>query len=438
MKENEQNRQNWQAMQGLFIKKVLEIKPGPKFLPSGRLKTGEKLNYRDVVERASRSMIRFKKPELLIRMIVRIIAEQVKVTHTGVLLYSEKKDSYILIDSKGEEGKKIPIGYVRIPADNPLINIFMGRKRSLIDQHEALVYENLGRLLKDEDLSKKEKGVIDNVNKLKTEMELLGADVCIPAYFKRKLLGILILGHKLSGESFDDGEIGFFATLANDVAMAITNARLIENLQSNVKEIAELYEREHRLFIHTSIALAAAIDARDPYTHGHTERVTYYALKIADELQGVTEISNYKDFKEALRLSSLLHDIGKIGIPDNILNKNKELTKEEFEKVKMHSEIGATILRPIRELGDIIVIVRAHHEKYDGTGYPDGLKGNDIPLTSRVIAVADAFDTMTTERPYKKKKNIEDAIREIERNSGTQFDPAVVNAFLAAHQKNIF
>jgi len=436
--KDEQNRQNWQALQGLFIKKVLEAKPGPRFLPSGRLKTAEKLDYRDVVEKASRSMIRFKKPERLIRMIVRIIREQVKVTHTGVLLYSEKKNSYILIESKGEEGKKIPIGYIRIPADNPLINIFMGRKRPLIDQHEALAYENLEHLLKDEDLSKKGKGLIDEVNKLKTEMELLKADVCIPAYFKRNLLGILILGAKLSGEGFDDEEIGFFATLANDVAMIITNARLIERLQSNVKEIAELYEREHRLFIHTSIALAAAIDARDPYTHGHTERVIYYALKIADELQNVAAISNYKDFKEVLRIASLLHDIGKIGIPDNILNKNKELTKEEFEKVKMHSEIGATILRPIKELGDIIAIVRAHHERYDGTGYPDGLKGDDIPLISRIIAVADTFDTITTERPYKEKKDIEEAVKEIERNSGTQFDPAVVNALLTSHQKNIF
>lgn len=417
------------------MKKVLENKPGPRFLPSGKLKSAEKLDYREVIEKASHSMIRFKKPERLIRMIVRIIAEQIKVTHTAVLLYKQHKDSFVLIDSKGEEGKKIPIGYIRIPSDNPLVNIFNERKAFLLDEHGALVYENLGRPLKNKGALKKEKGLEAKISKVKREMELLKANICIPAYFKRRLLGILILGGKLSGKKFNDREIGFFATLANDVAMVITNAQLIGNLQEKIREVARLYEKEHRLFIHTTIALAAAIDARDPYTHGHTERVTYYAIKIAEELQNTPELSQYKNFRESLRIASLLHDIGKIGTPDHILNKKGGLTKEEFEKVKQHSEVGAAILRPIKELGNIINVVRAHHERYDGTGYPDGLRGDKIPLISRIVAVADTFDTLTTDRPYREKKHVEEALKEIERNSGTQFDPRVVKAFLAAFKK---
>ena len=142
MDKTNQNHNTWRMLHNIFMRKAAEAKP--KFLPSGRLKATEKLDYREVIETASRSMIRFKKPERLIRMIVRIIAEQVMVTHTGILLYNKKKkDSYILIDSKGEQGKKMPIGYIRIPSHSPLINIFMERRTSLLDERGVLIYENL-------------------------------------------------------------------------------------------------------------------------------------------------------------------------------------------------------------------------------------------------------------------------------------------------------
>ena len=411
-------------------------KTRPHFLPSGRLKkTAEKLDYRDVIEKASRSMIRFKKPEHLIRMIVRIIAEQVGVSHTGVLLHKKQKDSYVLIDSKGEEGRKIPIGYIRIPANNALINIFSEKKTPLLDERGVLTYATLPALLKNQALLNKEITLKHKITKIKEEMDLLGADICIPAFFKKRLLGILILGNKLDHTKFDNEEIGFFATLANDVAMAITNAQLIEDLQEKVKEVALLYEREHRLFIHTSIALAAAIDARDPYTHGHTERVTYYSLMIADEMGNTPEIQSYKNFRETLHIGALLHDIGKIGIPDNILNKKRQLNPKEYNKVKDHPQIGATILQPIKELKEIIDIVKTHQERYDGKGYPDGLKGDQIPFTARNVSVADAFDAITTNRPYRKKKNLTEAVKDIEKHSGTQFDPLVVTAFLKAYRK---
>ncbi len=431
----EERRHTWR---GFHRHLVNHIQERPHFLPSGRLKSKLKVDYRQVIENASRSMIRFKNPERLIKMIVRVITEQVGVVHAGVLLYKEPKKSYVLIDSKGEVGMKIPVGFIRIPEGNPLIKIFSEKKSFVLDERGVLTVDKLQQVLKDKELLKKNPKLKDKVNRLRKEMELLGASVCISAYFKKKLLGILILGPKLSGRKFESEEIGFFVTLANDAAMAITNAQLIENLQGKIKEIEGLYERERRMFIHTSIALAAAIDARDPYTAGHTERVTHYSMAIADEFCDISELEtlcgNKKSFKDNLQIAALLHDIGKIGVRDNVLNKKRKLTNSEIKEVMRHAEIGAAILQPIRELGGIIDAVRHHQEKFDGTGYPAGLKGEKIPIMARIISVADTFDAITTNRPYRKKRNAREAMQEIKKCAGTQFDPLIVEAFLRAYK----
>ncbi len=394
-----------------------------------------KYDYQAFLERASRTMIRFKKPEHLIKMIVRTIDEQLKVTHTAVLLFKERKHSYILIDSKGSHGLKIPIGFIKLVADNPLISVFTDKQSYLISETGILRYDDVVAGLRNREILERQSDLYDKLLLIKKQMDLIKAKLCVPCYFKRELLGVLVLGEKISGEAFSREEMGFFVTLANDAAMAIANALLIENLQQKIDEIKELYVREHRIFIHTSIAMAAAIDARDPYTHGHTERVTTYCLAIARELEGIPEVAGYKNFRETLQISALLHDIGKIGVPDHVLNKHGKLTPEEYEEIKKHSIIGATILHPIKELSDVTREIRHHQECYDGSGYPDGLKGADIPLIARIIAVADAFDAITTDRPYKKRKQIEDALQEIKRCSGSQFDPVIVSAFLLAYEK---
>ncbi len=433
---------SWDKLQNSFLDKIAnpDGPPAPenKRIPrgaDGAQGSATRSDYQSFMEKASRTMIRFRKPEHLIKMIVRTIDEQLGVTHTAVLLYKEQKHSFILIDSKGSEGIKIPIGFIKMSPENPLIAAFDEKENYLVSETGILAYEDLINSLRNREVLEKQPDLYDRLLLIKKQMDLIKANLCVPCYFKKDLLGILVLGDKISGEGFSREEMGFFVTLANDAAMALANAQLIENLQGKIEEIKELYIREHRIFIHTAIALAAAIDARDPYTHGHTERVTTYCLSIARELEGMPEVASYKNFRETLQISALLHDIGKIGVPDHVLNKHGSLLPEEFEEIKKHSIIGATILHPIKELSDVAREVRYHQECYDGSGYPDGLKGRDIPLVARIISVADAFDAITSNRPYKKKKSVEDAIQEIKRCSGTQFDPVVVGAFLLAFEK---
>jgi HD-GYP domain-containing protein (c-di-GMP phosphodiesterase class II) len=434
---------SWGKLQGWFVEKLMDQQGGISPLGNPNLfntrmpkdEPIQKHDYQMFLEAASRTMIRFKKPEHLIKMIVKTIDEQLKIMHTAVLLYKGEKKSYILIDSKGTTGLKIPVGFVRLNTDNPLIRIFSEKNSFFISETGILNYDDIIVGLRDRNTLELQPDLYDSLLAIKKQMDLLKAVLCVPCYFKRDLLGILVLGEKINGENFSREEMGFFVTLANDAAMAIANAQLIENLQQRVEEIKELYVREHRIFIHTAIALAAAIDARDPYTHGHTERVTNYCLAIAKELDGVPEVSSYKNFKETLQIAASLHDVGKIGIPDYILSKTGRLSPEEFEEIKKHSIIGATILHPIKELSDVAREVRYHQECFDGSGYPDGLAGNDIPLIARIIAVADAFDAMTTTRPYRKKKAVEETLQELKSKSGTQFDPIIVSAFLLAYQK---
>ena len=173
-------------------------------------------------------------------------------------------------------------------------------------------------------------------------------------------------------------------------------------------------------------ALAAALDARDPYTAGHSERVSTFAVAMADELKLDAEA------RETLRLGALLHDIGKIGVPDEILRKAGALTAAEFESIKEHPSAGARILRSIPFLSPHIPIVELHHERPDGRGYPYGLRGDDIPLAARIVHVADAFDAMTSARAYRSGRLPVEAVAELRRCIGTDFDGPAVEALIAA------
>ncbi|MDD5097032.1 MAG: HD-GYP domain-containing protein, partial [Candidatus Omnitrophica bacterium] len=194
-------------------------------------------------------------------------------------------------------------------------------------------------------------------------------------------------------------------------------------------------ERKHQLFVRTTIALAAAIEAKDHYTHGHTTRVTNFSLEIAQKINQNSKKTFDNKFLENLHIASLLHDIGKIGVPEHILNKRSSLTVGERNRIKEHPMIGVNILKPIKELESSMLGVRYHHERFDGLGYPDGLKGEQIPLLASIISVADSFDAMTTDRPYRPALIRDEAINEIRKLSGQQFCPRVAETFLELCQE---
>jgi HD-GYP domain-containing protein (c-di-GMP phosphodiesterase class II) len=238
--------------------------------------------------------------------------------------------------------------------------------------------------------------------------------ICVPVKLKDKLIGVLETVNKKNG-SFGEEEKELLIALSNQVAVAIENARLYDELRTT--------------FYSTVHALAETIELRDSYTGGHTMRVMKYCLAVGREM-GLSQ----KQMTD-LRLSAILHDIGKIGVRDNVLLKDGRLTVDEFNTMMKHAVYGAEILGPIRQIKDIICGVKWHHEKYDGTGYPDGLKGDAIPVIARIISVADTFDAMTTDRPYRKGLSVEATLKELRACSGTQFDPAAVDAFIRAYDK---
>jgi len=207
-------------------------------------------------------------------------------------------------------------------------------------------------------------------------------------------------------------------SIANQIALVIENQMLF-NVQQDT-------------FLPIIRSLVQALDARDPYTKGHSEQIAIYAVMIAKEL-GLSVID-----VENIRFAGLLHDIGKIGIPEKILNKSGKLTPNEFNQIKLHPYISAQILKPVFLFTSLLPIVYHHHERWDGKGYPDGLAGEDIPLGARILAVADAFDAMISNRVYRQVKNKDAAVNELVKSAAGQFDPRIVDAFLTGLQKQLF
>ena len=237
--------------------------------------------------------------------------------------------------------------------------------------------------------------------------------ICVPVKSRGKIIGVLQAINRAGDRPFTAEDLGLFESLSNQVAIAVENARL--------------YEEVKETFLSTAETLAEAIEKRDPYTGGHVRRVVEISLAIG-EILGLSPQE-----MEALHLVAILHDVGKIGIRDHVLLKEGPLDPEEMAHMQLHPQLGAEILAPIKQLRPVIPAVQYHQERYDGLGYPEGLKGEEIPISARIIAVADTFDAITTDRPYRRKLSDEAAVTEIQRGAGTQFDPKVVEAFTQAY-----
>lgn len=239
--------------------------------------------------------------------------------------------------------------------------------------------------------------------------------MCAPFISKDRVIGIFNIEKPHSANPYTKDDVDLLYTFADETVSSFENAFLLESIQ--------------KAYYETIKALVIAMESKDPYMHGHGERVAKYAVKIAKTMNLPPEEIKVINF------FSILHDIGKIGIPEEIILKPGKLTAKEWKLMRKHPAIGESIIEPIEFLQPVRTLLRHHHEWYNGKGYPDKLKGKDIAVAARILAVADAFDAMQSERPYRKAFSKKKALQEVRKSSGTQFDPMVVKALIQAFVK---
>ena len=240
--------------------------------------------------------------------------------------------------------------------------------------------------------------------------------MCAPLINQGAVLGVIYVDNREKPDNFDEDDTALLSALASQSAVAIDNSRLYENIQQAYHEVI--------------LALMNTVEAKDEYTRGHSQRVSRGALGIAREM-GLSE-----EESKRIQTAAELHDIGKIGVRDLIIGKESSLSTMEFDLMKDHVVTGENIIKPIKYLRFAGPMIRHHHERYDGGGYPDGLKADEIPLGARIIGVIDAFDAMTTKRPYNEPLSFEEALEEFETLKGKQFDPEVVDALIRFIRRN--
>lgn len=239
--------------------------------------------------------------------------------------------------------------------------------------------------------------------------------MCAPFISRDNAIGVFNIEKPHGGHSYTQDDVDLLCTFVDETVASFENAFLFENLQ--------------QAYYDTIKALVIAMESKDPYMYGHGDRVAKYAVKIAKKL-GLP-----KEEIKLINFFSILHDIGKIGVPEEVLKKPGKLTTREWELIRKHPTIGESIIEPIEFLQPVRTLLRHHHEWYDGRGYPDKLKGENIAIAARILAVADAYDAMQSDRPYRKALPKEKALAEIRKSSGTQFDPRVVDAIIQAENK---
>jgi HD-GYP domain-containing protein (c-di-GMP phosphodiesterase class II) len=235
--------------------------------------------------------------------------------------------------------------------------------------------------------------------------------VAVPLVYKDRILGVILVCDKKEKKLFNRDDMLLLSNVSAQTAIAIENFILNEDAE--------------KTYLETITALAVAVESKDPYSRGHIERVSDYAQRLGKAMNLDAEMMRI------LKNGAILHDVGKIGIRDEVLKKQGPLNAEEQKEMREHVIIGVNIIKPIKNMAALSDLVRYHQEFYDGTGYPDGLKGEEIPLTARIIKVCDAYDAMTTDRPYRKGMSKKDASHELVNKSGIEFDPEIVEKFLS-------
>ena len=259
-----------------------------------------------------------------------------------------------------------------------------------------------------------------------------GIELVLPMIVRGEVTGLVLLGGKASGEEFSNDDFETIRAMVRHIGVGIHTHRLLEQVAQRAEENRRLYEELRAIYRDTVRAFAAAIDIKDKYTQGHSERVGKYSEIIAREM-GWTE-----DEVEGIQIAGYLHDIGKLIVDRDIINAPYNIDAKNSSELNRHPSAGYEILAPINHpYADIPLMAKYHHERLDGRGYPDGLTDEQIPMGAKIVSLADSFDAMTTDRPYRRRRSFEDVVQDLRQNSGKQFDPKVVAAFARAILKEV-
>ncbi len=381
-------------------------------------------DYMLVLKNIAKGMTLITDTKKLLKLMVRFISKEIRVTGCAVYIYNKTANAYLREVQRGFQGHQHSMD--KIDAENPLI-------KWLVEKKEPISHENIITWIQRQRVFPQKLMLSRTLDQIRIAMEKIGAVLCVPSFLRGEMIGFLALGAKLSGNIYIRDDFSLLSTLANNAAVAFENARMYEELDGKIKKLETLYKKEHALFLDAASAFSYAIDSKDGYAHAHAVKLSDYAIATTKELQKSLPYVNFNEkFYETLRIASLLHDVGKIGIPDRILKKRSRLTPDEEKKLKEHVIISHKILKPIREIEDSFDIIRHHHENFDGTGYPDHLQGNEIPMASRIIAVCNLYDSMISGRPNQRPKTKQQAIKDLNNKKGSELDPVVVEAFLRA------
>jgi HD-GYP domain-containing protein (c-di-GMP phosphodiesterase class II) len=259
-----------------------------------------------------------------------------------------------------------------------------------------------------------------------------GIELVLPMIVRGEVTGLVLLGGKASGEEFSNEDFETIRAMVRHIGVGIHTHRLLEQVAQRAEENRRLYDESRAIYRDTVRAFATAIDIKDKYTQGHSERVGRYSEIIAREM-GWSE-----EEVEGIQIAGYLHDIGKLVVDRDIINAPYRIDAKSSNELKQHPVAGYEILSPIRHpYADIPLMAKYHHERLDGRGYPDGLTDQQIPLGAKIVSLADSFDAMTTDRPYRRRRSFEDVVRDLRESSGKQFDGKVVAAFARAILKEV-
>ncbi len=358
-------------------------------LTEANKKLVQRVNELDTINEISEAITSILDMDKLLNICLKEINEKLRVKHSSIMLIDESGNELIVMACQGYRCKYV-----------------LGKSQK-IDEGVA------GHVVKDKKpILVKDIRSDSRFNRSERPEDKTKSFISAPLILGERILGVINIIDKISGESFYETDVNLLCTIAGQVSIAVENARLYKTLEENCFNMVKF--------------LADSFEAKDQYTSGHSQRVSEYSSAMAN-IMGVSDRG-----KNTLLHAALLHDIGKIGISELLFNKPDKLDDSEYETIKSHPVRGEEIIRPLGFLKEAMHHIRGHHESFDGSGYPDRLGGDDLPLLTKIMTVADAFDAMTSERTYRPSKKTNEAISELKRASGIQFDPDVVDAFASS------